>query len=495
MLDVEAAIAVALKLRGHEVHAVMCDGVAKACVRREVKINPDIGTWSQECFACRKSCEEKLKLFNLKYSFIGDHIAPTRITELRSIASTVKWEELPNFKYEGIDIGSNIKSSILRYLKGADYTGDPDLLREYVFSGLVTLEAAKNAFAEHKPTNVFMSHGMYVDWGPALRAALQMGLRVTCWVGSYLHARFYFRHPADYVNLDFHNIDDSTWNKKKAPLTEAQSAKLTDYITKRYVHGLSFDVKEFKSYNGTTDALAARFGFSNGKRTWGIVAHINWDCVSDYAPMLFDDFNDWIISTLKHLEGDESVNWLLKVHPAEAWDNPATGVQALVNKHFSALPKHIRIVGYDEDINPLDFFNLIDGAVTVYGTAGLELSCLRKPVIVAGHAHYSRKGFTHDPGTRQEYFELLDSAHRLSALTREQQELAKRYAYIYFIQRQVPFPPVQNRRASSESSFWSFDIRSRRMLIPGANKYVDFIVDRIVDGHEFILPDDYVSSR
>src|SRR5512134_3486278 len=35
MLDVEAALAVAVKLRGHRVHAVMCDGVASACVRRE----------------------------------------------------------------------------------------------------------------------------------------------------------------------------------------------------------------------------------------------------------------------------------------------------------------------------------------------------------------------------------------------------------------------------------------------------------------------------
>lgn len=493
MLDVEAALAVAVKLRGHRVHAVMCDGVTSACVRREIKINPDIGSWPQECGACRQAYAARLKAFNLEYSCIGDYVEPARLTELRALASTVTWDGLPAFEYEGVNIGGNIKSAILRYLKGADYTGDRDLLREYAFSGLVTLVAAKRAFAQHRPDGIFMSHGMYVDWGPALRAALAAGLRVTCWIGSYLHARFFFRHPTDYRNLDFHNIDDATWQRLKAPLSEPQAARLNDYLQRRYVLGRSFDVKEFKRYRGSAKALAERLGVANGRRTWGILAHVNWDCVSDFAPMLFEDFNEWIITTLRQLEPDDSVNWLLKIHPAEAWDNPATGVQALVQKHFPRLPPHIRVVGYDEDVNPLDFFNLIDGAVTVYGTAGLELACLGKPVIVGGHAHYSRKGFTHDPATRVAYQEMLHTAASIGPLTREQRELAMRYAYIYFIQRQIPFPPVHNREAGKESSFWRFDIRARGLLLPGADPSVDFIVDRILDGREFILPKERVS--
>jgi hypothetical protein len=493
MLDVEAALAVAVKLRGHRVHAVMCDGAASACVRREIKINPDIGSWPRDCSACRRACETQLAGFNLEYSHIGDYVEPLRLAELKALAGTVSWEALPAFEYEGINIGGNIKSAILRYLKGADYDGNRELLREYVFSGLVTLVAAKRAFARHKPAGVFMSHGMYVDWGPALRAALAAGLRVTCWIGSYLHARFFFRHPTDYRNLDFHNIDDATWQRSKAPLSQVQEARLNDYLRRRYVLGRSFDVKQFKSYRGSASALAQRFGVANGKKTWGILAHINWDCVSDFAPMLFEDFNEWIITTLRQLESDDSVNWLLKVHPAEAWDNPATGVQALVHKHFPRLPAHIRVVGYDEDVNPLDFFNLIDGAVTVYGTAGLELACLGKPVIVGGHAHYSRKGFTHDPASREDYHRLLRATANLEPLRREERELAMRYAYIYFLQRQILFPPVHDHHAGKESSFWRFDVGARRLLVPGADPNVDFIVDRILDGREFILPDERVT--
>lgn len=492
MLDVEASVALALRLRGHRVHAVMCDGVAKACVRREIKLNPDISSWSRDCVSCRKDYAGALKRFNLEYSSISDHLSPERIAELRQVAAGVSWEDLADFRRDGVDVGGNIKSSILRYLKGEPYNGDPELLREYVFSGLVTLEACSNAIATFRPTNLFMSHGMYVDWGPALRLALQKGLRVTCWIASYLHARFYFRHPTDTRYLDFHKITDSRWVEEKAPLGKEQADRLDEYQRKRYTQGQSFDMKEFKGYQGTTERLRARFGFGNDKKTWAIFAHVNWDCVSDFSPMLFEDFNEWVVSTLETLRGDTSVNWLLKVHPAEAWDNPATGIQALVRRHFPQLPPHIRLIGFDEDINPLDFFNLVDGAVTVYGTSGLELATLGKPVIAAGEAHYARKGFTYDPATRQEYHAMLRSVASMGPLSREQTELARRYSYLYFIQRQVLYPPVRNRHASKESSFWSFDIGSRHMLLPDGDRHVDFILDRIVDGEEFILPDQLV---
>ena len=56
--------------------------------------------------------------------------------------------------------------------------------------------------------------------------------------------------------------------------------------------------------------------------------------------------------------------------------------------------------------NPFDFFQLVDGDVTVYGTSGLELALLGKPVILAGEAHYGGKGFTYDGLSQNSYKEL-----------------------------------------------------------------------------------------
>lgn len=45
MLHLEGPIAVALRLRGYKVHAVICDGVFSACVKREITDQIDISKW------------------------------------------------------------------------------------------------------------------------------------------------------------------------------------------------------------------------------------------------------------------------------------------------------------------------------------------------------------------------------------------------------------------------------------------------------------------
>lgn len=496
MLDVEGAIAVSLGLRGHDVHAVICDGTARACIKREIGINPDMSTWSQECGPCRRSCEEKLKDLGIGYSSIGDHVSAAERAALRRLADEVSWETLPRLEHAGINVGRNVQSSVLRYFKGEKYNGDPALLREYAYAGLVSLTAARNACEARKATDIVMSHGIYADWGPPLRAALARGMRATCWGGSYLHARFYFRHPSDYKDdLDFHRLDKGSWEREsKAPLAEREAARLDAFLTNRYVKGVSYDIKTSRTYRGATAHIRAKYGLREGRRVWGLMTHVNWDAVTDYSPMLFEDFDRWILSTIEHLANDSAADWLIKVHPGEGWHNPRTGIQALVQRHYPSLPAHIHLIRYDDNISPLDFFNLVDGAVTVYGTSGLEIGCLGKPTIVAGAAHYSRKGFTYDPDTVEDYFRLIGSVQDIPPLTEAQRQLALRYAYIYFVRRQIPFPPVENPDAPREHGFWKFDSRRSAMLLPGGNRYVDFIARRIIDHGEFVLPDELLDE-
>ncbi|MGD9952803.1 MAG: hypothetical protein AB7S87_09515, partial [Burkholderiales bacterium] len=323
------------------------------------------------------------------------------------------------------------------------------------------------------------------------------GLRATCWAASYLPARFYFRHPTDYrIDLDFQKLEESTWTQEsKRQLTAEEENRVRTYLDNRYVKGQTFDLKRTKSYRGETDSIRAHYGLRPGRKVWGVMVHVNWDAVTDYAPMLFANFEEWIIATMRRIQSIDSVDWLVKIHPAEAWDNPTTGMQALIGRMFPRLPEHVHLVGFDDNISPLDFYSLIDGAVTVYGTAGLEIACLGKPVIVAGDAHYSKKGFTYDPGTIREYLDLLGQAQSLAPLSDRQRRLALRYAHVYFIQRQIPFPPVRNPRAHREQGFWRFQPSATGLLAPHGDRYVEFVLQRVLDGREFILPGELIDPQ
>jgi len=460
-------------------------------VKRDVRDKRPISRWQEDCRACAAACSRSLERLGIPYAFIGDFVDDATRAGLRSLSRRVSWDTLDQFSHDGIAIGKNIRSAIIRYLQGHDFPDRDELVHEYAYSALVCAEAAKAAYAQFGPDRVFMSHGVYVDWGPALQVALARGLPVAAWMASYLRARFYFRHVEDSVRIDFHNMSTRAWRLWSGrPLTQAQEARLEAFLSDRYLNKASFDMKRLSEYSGNLEELRRRYRLPDGKRVWGILAHINWDTVSDYAPMAYESFNQWIVDTVRHISRVPDVIWLVKVHPAESWDNPESGVERLLQKTFPHLADNIRVVGAEDHISPLEFFQLIDGGVTVYGTAGLELALMGKPVICAGEAHYGGKGFTYDGLGVDAYRGLLAKAPRIGPLSDAQSDLARRYAYTYFLRRQIPLPVVDD----PASEWWRFRLDRRGSLLPGADPFVDLICDRLLEGEDFILDDSLLGA-
>jgi capsule polysaccharide modification protein KpsS len=201
--------------------------------------------------------------------------------------------------------------------------------------------------------------------------------------------------------------------------------------------------------------------------------------------MLYENFNEWILDTIETIKPIKNVNWLIKIHPAESWLNPENGIRALISKYYPVLPDHIRIIDADININPYNFFEIIDGAITVFGTSGMELAYLGKPVILAGSVNYFNNGFTYDPKTIEEYRAFLKKVEEIPPLNSTQKSLAEKYAFIYWIRRQIPFAPVYSKYLK----FWKYEHCKRNLLLPGKDPYVEFLMDRILDGKEFIMSD------
>lgn len=484
LLHVETVIAAALRFRGYNVHAIICDSPYVACVRREVTDNVPLENWRDSCAACIASNRNVLNIMGIPYSSIGDFVTAERREELKERAQSVDRKNVKSLSHEGLYIGNNVWSTITRFLQGAELGDRDDIVREYAYSAMVTAEAAGKVLDRFKPDRVFMSHGTYVDWGPALHSAMERGIPVTGWKASYLTSRFFFRHVADASRVDFHKLSDRVWDQlRQRPLSEEEDASLQNFLARRYHQGVSFDMKRMAAYTGETDAFLDKYELDRTKPIWGVMAHINWDSVSDYSPMAYPSFDEWMVDTIETVSKITDVQWLIKVHPIEAYDNPAAGVQRLIDTRFPNLPSHVHVIPAEEQVSPLEFFHVVDGAVTVYGTAGLELALQGKPVILAGEAHYGGKGFTYDGLTIDEYRALLHKASSLPPLDESQQELARTYGHSYFIQRQIPLPLVRDPK----SIWWNLQHERRDQLLPGADPFLDFICDRLMKGEDFVM--------
>ena len=489
LLHVELSIAAAMKLRGYNVHAIVCNSPYRGCAIRTVQEGVPISKWRDVCPSCIRKTTTVLETMGIPYSYNGDFLTEAERDELWQETADVTWDTLDTLSWDGLNVGKNVRSSITRYLQGAALTGHEAIIHEYAYSGLVAACAAARACEKFKPWRVFMSHGTYIDWGPALHTAFDRGIPVTGWKASYLSWHFYLRHVEDPSRIDFKKLSRQCWNEiKSRDLTPLENARLDKFLVDRYHNKISFDMKQLKTYRKDVSDLKEKYAPS-GKPIWAVLAHINWDSVSDYAPMAYPSFDDWMIDTIKHAIQVPDVQWLIKIHPIEAWDNPASGVQRLIEREFPSLPDHVRVIPAEEDISPANLFELIDGGVTVYGTAGLELALMGKPVILGGEAHYGGLGFTLEGVTPIRYREFLRKAAQLGPLTEEQRADVRKYAYSHFIQRQVPLEIVHD----PQTEWWNLQYGKRELLLPGNDPFIQFVCDRLVDGKDFNMPEELVT--
>ena len=488
LLHVETAVAAALRLRGFNVHAILCDSPYRACVRREVTDGIPYEEWRQLCGRCIAANRGVVELMGIPYSSIGDFVSEETRKTLWSRAEQCTAANLRELTHNGVVIGHNVVSSLVRYRRGFPIEIDPRVVCEYAYTALLAAESARAVIERFKPHRVFMSHGVYVDWGPALHTALARGVPVTTWKSSYLAARFLFHHVAD-GSVDFYELSDRAWQERAStPLTEEEDGRLDSFLYNRYHHPVGFDMRSLHRYTGDTARFRAKYGLKPDKPVWGIMSHISWDSVADYSPMAYPSFDDWIIDSMEQAANIPEVQWLIKVHPAEAGYDQEVGVKRLIETRFPRLPSNLTVIPADEELSPLEFFDLLDGGVTVYGTSGLELALSGKPVILAGQAHYGGKGFTEDGFTIDAYRGILKRARCIGRPTAEQTALARRYAYSMFMERQVPLPVVRD----PDSLWWHLQHEKRELLLPGADPFLDFICGRLMDGKEFIMGPDLI---
>ncbi len=483
LLHVESSIAAALQLRGYNVHAIICDSPYSACIKREVGDGVPYEKWKEQCAGCIASNRRVLDTMGIPYSSVGDFVSPETRQALWERAQQCTEENILELSHNGVDIGQNVVSSLIRYRRGFAVEIDERVVREYAYSALISAESAQNAIEKFKPSNVVMSHGVYVDWGPALHTALARGVAVTTWKSSYVSARFYFQQVTG-SKLDFYRLKDHAWRERAAkPLTADEEKSLRAVLHTRYHQPVAFDVQGLHRNMGEIERFRSQYKLDPTKPVWGIMCHINWDSVADYSPMAYASFDEWVLDTVEHVSKIADVQWLIKIHPVEASHNRQFGVERLVETRFPDLPPHVKLIPAAEPISPHEFFSILDGGVTVYGTPGLELALDGKPVILAGEAHYGGKGFTEDGLDAATYRNLLSRASCIARLTSEQTALARQYAYSVFLERQVPLPVVRD----PSRLWWNLQHNKRNHLLPGADPFIDFICERIIDGKDFIM--------
>jgi hypothetical protein len=191
-------------------------------------------------------------------------------------------------------------------------------------------------------------------------------------------------------------------------MREKMRAVGADYVARRLA-GESKDPGAIFAYRDRTTeidraSITADFAWDPTKPVVCVYG-ANWfDFPHSVEMKNFRDFQDWIEATLEVACSTPQVNWLFKAHPCDDWYPEALGpsfgalIDAVDAPNVKLVPK---------TWNGHAIMRLIDGGITYFGTIGLELPSIGKPVLVADRGWYAEHGFVVWPGDRAAYLDAL----------------------------------------------------------------------------------------
>jgi hypothetical protein len=164
-----------------------------------------------------------------------------------------------------------------------------------------------------------------------------------------------------------------------------------------------------------------------------------------YGEDLFADQEEWFVETVRAGVDNPRVNWIVKLHPANVWKLRREGLEGeldeerAIAREIGPLPDHVAVLRPESEISTRSVFDVADYGITIRGSVGFELPCLRVPVLTAGTGFYAGRGFTVDSASPEEYLARLRHIEEISPPTPAQIELARRHAYALFRLRPLRF--------------------------------------------------------
>jgi hypothetical protein len=294
-------------------------------------------------------------------------------------------------------------------------------------------------FEKNRPDVVIVPNGMIQEFGAVFETARFLGISAVTYEFGEQDQRTWLGQNRWVI----HHITTELWETRKdRVLTEEQKNWLETFLAGRQklTTGTQFAHLWQKADRAGAEKIRTTLGLDNRP-----VVLLPTNVLGDSATLGLNTFSEsmteWLERVLLFLADRPEVQVVVRIHPGETL-TVGPSVMEIVKKALPELPSHIHLIGPTEKVNTYDLMDLTDLALVYTTTAGLEMAVRGIPVLVSGKAHYSRKGFTLEADTWEEYFAVLERALKAAParLTDEQIALAWTYAYFFFAEYPQPFP-------------------------------------------------------
>lgn len=469
----EAIIAQALRLRGARVALLTCGGGMPAC---------EVG-WARRAYP--RPCD--------RCAWLTDRLASVSGLEHYALRDFFGWgadgRGAPTStigRADDVRAYARSRISLTWLLRATQVDRLPEGLaaqEDFAIAAEAVEQASSALLARFKPDIIFLLNGLFGAERTIRNVALEHGVRVPTYeiaprAGCLVLSQ---NSPAPHYDTD------ALWEKaRQRPLTAHQRSEVMALLEAR-TQGVGAHERYFDNPDTNVANLRQRYGVSRDTRTATLFTNLSWDSATVGRDVGFESMFEWITEAVRCAAEQDDMVLVIRIHPAERSWGTREEVEAVILDRLGALPPNVRVVPAAEAVSSYALLDLSDLVLTYTTTVGLEAAARGKPVAVAGRTHYRGRGFTIDLAGPPDLASVLK--HFPRRLADRGVELALRYAYAFFFRAMVPFPVMSARGPRV------IDLpASEQDLAAGADPYLDWICDRILDGGEFWLPDELATA-
>ncbi len=269
---------------------------------------------------------------------------------------------------------------------------------------LNSFKQSKELFKRKNFKIIFLSHIFPAHYLALISTALIFKTKVIVIYSSFGTLRLLRMKTIEDYKLYTQPPDQKDWLRTINPSNKTFFNIGKKYLSKR-MRGEALDLGSQLAY---TNDIAIKKSFIKKKYKWnenkpiiGVYCSQWFDTPHAYGMTNFRDIYDWLKITLSEIKKNNSAYWLIKPHPVENWYGGFRLVENFKNQ------ENYNVKIFSEKINNLDFINLIDAAITLHGTIGLELTTLGKPVLCSDKNSYYKFNFTINSKSRIDYIDKL----------------------------------------------------------------------------------------
>lgn len=476
-----------LRLRGNDVKYVLCDGLYKACDMHRSKLPRN----EMSCYKCQQIVSEQAYKHWMPFEWLGRYIYPSEIKIAENWCNQFDSSNLFDAKYDSWEIGTWIKSSVHTHFRitHPDLT-DPKIaetVRMYLSSGLIACFALNRLMDDYLPDILLLFNGRMSSTRIALELALKKGIRVISHErGARKQSLKLRKNAASLSMLELHKAWDE-W--KDVPLSKDEVIEIKSFLNNR-MYGKDQNWVTHSPPPENIDSLRKKLSLPDHNRPLFILFNSSDDEIiaSIDKPGPFKKQIDWIMHTIAFARLHPEIDVILRIHPNIA------GKKAIIGNNFQQLyeilelkpilPQNVRLVMPDDSVSSYSLMSMADVGLVYRSTAGLEMACQGKPVVIADNCILSDKPFLITVKSHEHYNKILNSfiEKKTNCINTETIRIAHRFAYTLFFRNSIFFPLVKMTNTfEGKVAYDSID-----ELLPGKNPHMDKVMRIILEDEDII---------